>query len=202
MEPTAFQTLARHMLSANRIIRAQRAHSQRLRQMILEISSLLHKAAQGPRIGAPRVHEYAQPLCQHVRVDSLAYRAGGIAAAHRERLDQKVRESVQQRYTLRLLTLDQLARAAGLVCALELEREKNTARHGEWPFEIGLWVGKAATPNILGHKGDGRSDSARTKVRQFKADPKSKPSPIPLDDERHLTHARRPALCPANVGLQ
>ena len=90
--------------------------------------------------------------------------------------------SVIMRYTLRLLTLDQLARAAGLVCALELEREKNAARYGEWPFEIGLWVGKAATPNILGHKGDGRSDSARTKVRQFKADPKGKPSPIPLEN--------------------
>jgi hypothetical protein len=90
--------------------------------------------------------------------------------------------SVIMRYTLRLLTLDQLARAAGLVCALELERERNTARYGQWPFEIGLWVGKAATPNILGHKGDGRSDSARTKVRQFKADPKSKSSPIPLEN--------------------
>ena len=89
--------------------------------------------------------------------------------------------SVIMRYTLRLLTLDQLSRAAGLVCALELEREKAVARYGEWPFEIGLWVGKAATPNILGHKGDGRSDSARTKVRQFKADPKGKPSPIPLE---------------------
>ena len=32
--------------------------------------------------------------------------------------------SVIMRYTLRLLTLDQLSRAAGLVCALELEREK------------------------------------------------------------------------------
>ena len=90
--------------------------------------------------------------------------------------------SVIMRYTLRLLTLDQLARAAGLVCALELERENAIARYGEWPFEIGLWVGKAATPNILGHKGDGRSDSARTKVQQFKADPKGKPSPIPLEN--------------------
>jgi hypothetical protein len=90
--------------------------------------------------------------------------------------------SVIMRYTLRLLTLDQLARAAGLVCALELEREKSAERYGKWPFEIGLWVGKAATPNILGRRGDGRSDSARTKVRQFKADPKSKPSPIPLED--------------------
>ena len=90
--------------------------------------------------------------------------------------------SVIMRYTLRLLTLDQLARAAGLVCALELERTDDVARYGEWPFEIGLWVGKAATPNILGRKGDGRSDSARTKARQFKSDPKGKPSPIPLEN--------------------
>jgi hypothetical protein len=90
--------------------------------------------------------------------------------------------SVVMRYTLRLLTLDQLARAAGLVCALELERQKDPARYGAWPFEIGLWVGKAATPNILGRKGDGRSDSARIKVRQFKADPDGKPSPIPLEN--------------------
>jgi hypothetical protein len=90
--------------------------------------------------------------------------------------------SVIMRYTLRLLTLDQLSRAAGLVCALELERTEDVNRYGEWPFEIGLWVGKAATPNILGRIGDGRSDSARTKVRQFKADPRSKPSPIPLEN--------------------
>jgi len=90
--------------------------------------------------------------------------------------------SVIMRYTLRLLTLDQLARASGLVCALELERSKDPARYGEWPFEIGLWVGKAATPNILGRKGDGRSDSARSKVSQFKRDPSGKPSPIPLEN--------------------
>jgi len=89
--------------------------------------------------------------------------------------------SVIMRYTLRLLTLDQLGRAAGLVCALELERERDPARYGAWPFEIGLWVGKAATPNTLGRRGDGRPDSARTKVRQFKNDPKGKPSPIPLE---------------------
>ncbi len=90
--------------------------------------------------------------------------------------------SVIMRYTLRLLTLDQLGRAAGLVCALELEREKDRKRYGEWPFEIGLWVGKAATPNLLGRKGDGNSDSARAKVNQFKSDPKGKPSPIPLEN--------------------
>lgn len=90
--------------------------------------------------------------------------------------------SVIMRYTLRLLTLDQLARAAGLVCALELEREKDPTRYGVWPFEIGLWVGKAATPNVMGKKGDNNPDSARAKVRQFKANPTGKPSPIPLEN--------------------
>lgn len=90
--------------------------------------------------------------------------------------------SVIMRYTLRLLTLDQLARAAGLVCALELEREKDAGRYGEWPFEIGLWVGKAATPNVMGDKGDQRTDTARSKTRQFKAEPRRRPSPIPLEN--------------------
>lgn len=90
--------------------------------------------------------------------------------------------SVVMRYTLRLLTLDQLQRAAGLVCALELERERAAGRYGEWPFEIGLWVGKAATPNALGRKGDGRSDTARSKVNRFKNDPGRNPSPIPLEE--------------------
>lgn len=89
---------------------------------------------------------------------------------------------VVMRYTLRLLTLDQLARASGLVCALELERESNPQRYGTWPFEIGLWVGTAATPNRMGAKGDGRRGTARSKVNQFKSDPSSNPSPIPLEE--------------------
>ena len=90
--------------------------------------------------------------------------------------------SVIMRYTLRLLTLDQLARAAGLVCALELQREAAPERYGTWPFEIGLWVGQAATPNRMGKKGDKRTDTARSKVRQYQADPKYKPSPVPLEE--------------------
>lgn len=90
--------------------------------------------------------------------------------------------TVVMRYTLRLLTLDQLSRASGLICALELEREKNPERYGSWPFEIGLWVGKAATPNLMGRKGDGRSGTARARTNQYKADPRGKPSPIPLEE--------------------
>lgn len=90
--------------------------------------------------------------------------------------------SVLMRYTLRLLTLDQLGRAAGLMCALELEREKDP-RLGVWPFEIGLWVGSAATPNRMGgrkYTGPGREYTAYAKVNAFRSDTK-KPSPIPLE---------------------
>jgi len=90
--------------------------------------------------------------------------------------------TVVMRYTLRLLTIDQLSRAAGLMCALELEREADVERFGVWPFEIGLWVGQAATPNRMGSKGDGESTTARTRVIQYKADPSHKPSPIPLEE--------------------
>ncbi|HWK27758.1 MAG TPA: DISARM system helicase DrmA [Solirubrobacter sp.] len=89
--------------------------------------------------------------------------------------------SVVMRYTLRLLTLDQLSRAAGLICALELEREQDPGRYGIWPFEIGLWVGKAGTPNVMGHKGDKRDGTARSKTRQYKNNPKGKPIPVPIE---------------------
>ncbi len=87
--------------------------------------------------------------------------------------------SVLMRYTLRLLTFDQLGRAAALICALELERQRDKALLGEWPFEIGLWVGKAATPNRMGSKDHPDPDSARTKVDRFQRG--KGPSPIPLE---------------------
>lgn len=89
--------------------------------------------------------------------------------------------SVIMRYTLRLLTLDQLGRAATLICALELERQKDVEKLGTWPFEIGLWVGKAATPNIMGFKGDNRQDTARARTIAFQNGTTSA-SPIPLED--------------------
>lgn len=89
--------------------------------------------------------------------------------------------TVLMRYTLRLLTLDQLGRAATLICALELERQQDVVKLGTWPFEIGLWVGKAATPNVMGKKGDNNPESARARTIAFKNDTR-KPSPIPLEN--------------------
>jgi hypothetical protein len=89
--------------------------------------------------------------------------------------------SVLMRYTLRLLTLDQLGRAATLICALELERQKDAKLLGDWPFEIGLWVGRAATPNHMGRKGDNDRESARARTIAYLNDDR-KPSPIPLEE--------------------
>jgi hypothetical protein len=91
--------------------------------------------------------------------------------------------TVLMRYTLRLLTLDQLGRAATLICALELERQeraKTSDRYslGEWPFEIGMWVGKAATPNKLGGSGDSDQNSTHALLTKWKSGKRDRPIPI------------------------
>jgi hypothetical protein len=65
-----------------------------------------------------------------------------------KRPDQGLGVAVILRYTLRLLTLDQLGRAATLICALEQLRAKQKEL-GSVRFSIGLWVGKSATANRL-----------------------------------------------------
>lgn len=92
--------------------------------------------------------------------------------------------SIIMRYTLRLLTLDQLGRAAALVCALELERAKSGGKLGTWPFEIGLWVGSAATPNRMGHTNDkspGADKTAYTRTNRFKNKTEKYAAPIPIE---------------------
>ena len=71
--------------------------------------------------------------------------------------------------------------SAALICALELIREQDVEKLGRWPFEIALWVGRAATPNFMGRKSDGDSNSARAKTIAFQNDNR-KPSPIPLEN--------------------
>jgi hypothetical protein len=88
--------------------------------------------------------------------------------------------TVLMRYTLRLLTLDQLGRATTLVCALELIRQEMPEALGAWPFEIGLWVGRAATPNRLGKKGEKDRTSARAKTIAYLNNSR-KAAPIPVE---------------------
>lgn len=56
------------------------------------------------------------------------------------------------RYTLRLLTRQQFERAAGLICALEVERRDGreaNGRLGREPFSVGIWVGRGVCPNTV-----------------------------------------------------
>ena len=64
---------------------------------------------------------------------------------------------------------------------LELVRRNDVDKFGEWPFEIGLWVGRAATPNRMGSKGDNDPNTARARTRRF-WDSDKNPSPIPLEE--------------------
>jgi hypothetical protein len=95
--------------------------------------------------------------------------------------------AVIMRYTLRLLTLDQLSRAAGVVCALELMRTgtdflRSDGRRqlGDHPIEIGLWVGSDASPNKLGSKGDKDERTAYRRVLQYRKNPAKVAAPAPI----------------------
>lgn len=58
------------------------------------------------------------------------------------------------RYTLRLLTLQQFERAAALICAMEVMRSRAPAELGTETISLGMWVGRAATPNRVEHAQD------------------------------------------------
>jgi hypothetical protein len=66
------------------------------------------------------------------------------------------------RYTLRLLTLQQFARASLLITTLEHIRQTDpSARLGIEPIEIGLWVGQDSVPNTLEKARDALNAFAR-----------------------------------------
>jgi len=54
---------------------------------------------------------------------------------------------VLMRYTLRLLTIQQFERSAGLIAAMEHLRRGDPDALGEAPFSIGVWLGNETTPN-------------------------------------------------------
>lgn len=74
------------------------------------------------------------------------------------------------RYTLRLLTLDQLDRAATLVCTLEEIRRRHPKELGNSRFTIGLWVGKSTTANRL--------SDVHKELSDFSAGKRTSPFPL------------------------
>lgn len=87
--------------------------------------------------------------------------------------DKGLGVAVLLRYTLRLLTLDQLQRAATLVCALEMMRGEQPALLGEERLAAGLWVGRSATANTM--------EQVRRLIIEYKNSPSATaPSPFPL----------------------
>jgi hypothetical protein len=72
--------------------------------------------------------------------------------------------TVMMRYTLRLLTAQQLQRAAALICALERIRSEHPGMLGaKKRFTIGAWLGQRSTPNNW--------SAARVALRDWRADP-------------------------------
>lgn len=61
--------------------------------------------------------------------------------------DDSAGVTVLMRYTLRLLSFQQFERAAKLICACEILRRRDKIPGGE--IGIGLWAGKALTPNKI-----------------------------------------------------
>jgi hypothetical protein len=55
--------------------------------------------------------------------------------------------AVLSRYTLSLLTAQQFQRTASTIAACEHLRRKETAKLGDEPISVGLWVGESTTPN-------------------------------------------------------
>jgi hypothetical protein len=89
--------------------------------------------------------------------------------------DQGLGVAVLLRYTLRLLTLDQLGRAATLVCALEMIRREQPVKLGDVRFAVGLWVGRSATANTM--------TEVSEKLTEYKTSSAKNPSsPFPLTD--------------------
>ena len=104
------------------------------------------------------------------------------------------------RYTLRLLTIQQFERASLLVCCLEAIR-RTDSRLGDQPIEIGLWVGRGATPNTLA-EAKVSIDKLRQGVRLQAAEPTPAASlPLVCQPDRAAQHVDRQVAATARDGL-
>ena len=120
--------------------------------------------AQGPRDRRPAVlsdrRRQDRSLSRPRRIRHRASAAQGLGSARRRRCRD---------HALHLAPSDPRPAVArrGVVCALELMRtdaanvdEKGRRLLGDWPIEIGLWVGSDASPNRLGGTGDADQTTA------------------------------------------
>jgi hypothetical protein len=90
--------------------------------------------------------------------------------------------SVLMRYTLRLLTLDQLGRAATLICALELERQKDVEKLGHLALRDRLWVGRRPRrPTAWARRATATAAPPARATIAFQNDSRTSP-PIPLEN--------------------
>ncbi|RFU39429.1 helicase [Actinomadura logoneensis] len=82
----------------------------------------------------------------------IAYTLGirrlqGLLGSGEDARDGLAGVAVLMRYTLRLLTAQQFQRAAALICAAEVLRQRDPQMWGTERFRIGLWVGAGVSPN-------------------------------------------------------
>ncbi|MBW8485558.1 DISARM system helicase DrmA, partial [Actinomadura parmotrematis] len=142
----------------------------------------------------------------------IAYTLGirrlqGVLGTGEDARDGTAGTAVLMRYTLRLLTAQQLQRAAALVCAAEVLRREDPATWGGEPFRIGLWVGAGVSPNwfeqareqIVEARDSGRGHRAnvlQTLACPWCAEPLDAARDLHIDDDR-----RRVLLyCPRGEG--
>ncbi len=171
----AFRWMNRVMAQSERIARPDAAPAWRLFQLAFILLNLpsVFDDAHGDRelvelIFFPTGGGKTQAYLGLIAFTLLLRRMRGQSQPH-----QGLGVAVLLRYTLRLLTLDQLGRAATLICALELLRQAEPMRLGDVRFAIGLWVGRSATANTL--------DQVAEQISLYKNDNSSRAqSPFPL----------------------
>ena len=145
---------------ANEVMLMQRQHTLQIKGVSVDTSDIQWYPFQLAFI-LKEVLSFADPNCEERdKVDLLWFPTGGgkteaylgIAAfaifLRRLRFHKNGSGvSVIMRYTLRLLTFQQFERASAMICACEMLRKKYHIPGDE--ISIGLWAGKALTPNTI-----------------------------------------------------
>ncbi|AFE05821.1 helicase domain-containing protein [Corallococcus coralloides DSM 2259] len=157
----------------------------------------------------PEFERYHDPVRDEDTASLLYFPTGGgkseafygtlVFALFLDRLRGKLRGvTALVRYPLRLLTLQQAQRLMRLLVRAELVRRQE--KLGEWPFEIGFWVGSNNTPNRASEITDVPFVSDSTHPDDRGLDPDALPAGADEDFARAYTEARaafnKIPLCP------